>query len=111
MIKSLVRIVDYREISLMKLKNLKGTSKNTCHCDSWLAHWLEYSGADSLPNYCGESTCTSKPEVGAHVIKVNSTDKDWYIVPLCKKHNKEDEEFDLFSEIKLAQAAMSRTCG
>ncbi|MBF4230609.1 MULTISPECIES: hypothetical protein [Vibrio] len=95
----------------MKLKNLKGTSNNTCHCNSWLDHWLEYSGANSLPSQCGEKSCLNSPEVGAHVIKVNSTDKKWYIVPLCKKHNKEDEEFELYSSIKLAPALVSETCG
>lgn len=100
------------EIQLMRLKNLKGTSNNTCHCDSWLDHWRKYnSGSDPLPGCCGESSCGSSPEVGAHVIKVDSTDKDWYIVPLCKKHNKEDEEFELFSGVKLAKAAVNKTCG
>jgi len=97
----------------MKLKNLKGTSDNTCKCDSWLDHWIKFNedGDDALPNYCGEKSCTSKPQVGAHVIKVNSKDDKWYIVPLCKKHNKEDETFELFSNVSLAPANVKATCG
>lgn len=98
------------EVDTMKLKNIKGTTKNTCSCYSWLDHWLKFTKEDSLPAFCAEQSCTRDPEVGAHVIKVDSTDEDWYIVPLCKKHNKENEKFVLYSGIKLAPASVSKTC-
>ncbi|MER5076165.1 hypothetical protein ACIS7S_10410 [Providencia sp. DFU6] len=94
----------------MKLKNLKGTSKNKCSCNSWLKHWLNTTGETSLPDYCGEKSCMEKPTDGAHVIKVDSTDKDWYIVPLCHEHNENVDEFELFSGVKLAPASVSKTC-
>jgi len=95
----------------MIVKNIIGTSDNNCGCASWLDHWKTYTKQTSLPNYCTHDTCTEKPVVGAHVIKVGSEDKDWYIVPLCKKHNKEAGEFELFSGTKLAKASVSKTCG
>ena len=33
--------------------------------------------------------------VGAHVQKVNSNDKKWYIVPLCKSCNQKNEPFNV----------------
>ena len=70
----------------MKVKNINGTSDNTCKCGSWLDHWKKFSG-QSLPTYCPETKCIQKPEVGAHVQKDSSTDSSWYIVPFCKTHN------------------------
>lgn len=36
---------------------------------------------------CSCLGCTSFAEVGAHVQKRNSTDRKWYIIPLCRKCN------------------------
>jgi hypothetical protein len=69
----------------MKVRNINGTSDNSCKCGSWLAHWKNFSST-SL-KYCAEKSCTNDIEVGAHVQKPDSTDKSWYIVPLCKEHN------------------------
>ncbi|WP_214040602.1 hypothetical protein [Photorhabdus akhurstii] len=94
----------------MKVKNIVGTEDNNCSCGSWLEHWLTYSGNKSLPGFCSEISCTNKPEVGAHIIKVGSTDSDWYIVPLCKAHNKKSDEFEIV-KINLALASKKKTCG
>lgn len=94
----------------MKVHNINGTSQNTCKCGSWLNHWRNYSG-QSLPTYCPERTCTGKPEVGAHVQKDDSTDRSWYIVPLCSKHNAmTGESIELVDSIKLASANVAATC-
>ena len=95
----------------MTVTNINGTSDNICKCGSWLAHWKNYSGQE-LPTYCPESSCIQKPEVGAHVQKGNSTDKSWYIIPFCKKHNgKAGETLTVSDTIKLVPANVSETCG
>jgi len=94
----------------MKVNNINGTSNNTCKCGSWLNHWKKHSGS-MLPTYCPEKTCTEKPEVGAHVQKDGASDRSWYIVPLCKKHNAQvGESLDIL-ETKLVPANVAATCG
>jgi len=95
----------------MRVKNINGTSQRTCKCGSWLEHWRNYSG-QSIPTYCPEKACINKPEVGAHVQKDSSTDRSWYIVPLCKTHNsKTGQSLELVDSIRLASANVASTCG
>lgn len=95
----------------MKVKNINGTSNNTCKCLSWIEHWKKFSG-ESIPNYCPESGCTKQPEVGAHVQKDSSTDTGWYIIPLCKSHNNQTgESLDVSNYVTLISANVSTTCG
>lgn len=95
----------------MKVKNINGTSDNTCKCGSWLEHWKKFIG-QPLPTYCPEIKCTQKPEVGAHVQKDNSTDSSWYIIPLCKSHNGQTGgTIEISDGTKLASANVSETCG
>lgn len=95
----------------MKIKNIKGTSENTCHCESWLAHWKKYSNQDVF--ICQEKSCFNTDDlVGAHVQKGGeSKDKTWYIYPLCKKHNSSTEELEVSDECALVPANVSETCG
>ena len=94
----------------MKVRNINGTSQNTCKCGSWLDHWTKFSGK-SLPQNCYEIKCTQKPEVGAHVQK-ETTDNNWYIIPLCKKHNGlHGETIDVVSTVTFVSANVSDTCG
>jgi len=94
----------------MKVKNINGTSQNTCKCGSWLQHWKNHSG-QSLPSYCPETSCLQKPEVGAHVQKDNSADNSWYIIPLCKTHNAETgKSLTVSDSIVLVSANVSKTC-
>ena len=95
----------------MKIRNINGTSDNTCKCSSWLNHWEKFSG-QTLPTFCSEKTCTQKPEVCAHVQKDSSTDTSWYIVPLCKTHNGETgKALEIGASVRLASANVSNTCG
>lgn len=95
----------------MRVRNINGTSDNTCKCDSWLDHWTKFGGK-SLPSYCVEVKCTEKPEVGAHVQKDNSTDTNWYIIPFCKTHNgKQGESLEVTDGTTLVSANVSETCG
>lgn len=97
----------------MKLTNINGTTDNTCKCGSWLEHWKKYnSGRQPLPTYCPEKSCTKKPEVGAHVQKDGSSDRSWYIVPLCPTHNgMKGATIEVSDSISLASANVSETCG
>jgi hypothetical protein len=95
----------------MKVNNINGTSDSSCKCGSWLDHWMNFSG-ESLPSYCSEKACIRKPEVGAHVQKDSSTDRGWYIVPLCTEHNRQTgKSLDLVDSAKLVPANVSQTCG
>ena len=95
----------------MRVKNINGTSPKACKCGSWLDHWKNFSG-QSLPTWCPADGCSQKPEVGAHVQKDSATDRSWYIVPLCKKHNAETGKSPNISDsVKLVSANVSQTCG
>lgn len=87
----------------MEVKNISGTSNNTCNCESWLEHWERFGG-QSISKYCSEKSCRNKPEIGAHVQKTSVLDKNWYIVPLCKECNKRILAFELVSSVKLVSA-------
>lgn len=99
------------EVVTMKVNNVNGTSDSTCGCGSWLDHWKRFSG-QPLPSYCPERTCWKKPEVGAHVQKDSSSDRSWYIVPLCMDHNRQTgKSLDLLDGTALVSANVSQTCG
>lgn len=89
------------------VKNINGTSQNVCTCGSWYKHWRKFSGYDLT--YCSEASCLNKNPVGAHVQKANSTDNNWYIVPLCVSHNKSEITLDVESTT-LVSANKSLTC-
>lgn len=93
----------------MKVRNIKGTSDNTCKCTSWLAHWEKFSGQKA--GLCSEKSCLNTATVGAHVQKDDLTDRSWYIVPLCDGHNKQASELELWHEPTLVSANVSKTCG
>ena len=94
----------------MKLKNINGTSGLTCSCGSWLEHWAKYSN-QSIPSYCPEPNCLEKQLVGAHVQRDSETDRAWYIVPLCAKHNAKAGSLVIADYIALVSANVSETCG
>ncbi|MBZ5591218.1 MAG: hypothetical protein LAP39_03210 [Acidobacteriia bacterium] len=49
--------------------------------------------------------------MGAHVQKDSTTDKNWYIVPLCKKHNGETGKSLEIGAYTLVSANVGQTCG
>lgn len=92
-----------------KVKNINGTSDNSCKCGSWLNHWEKYGGGKA--GMCAEKACTKKAEVGAHVLKADSNDKNWYIVPMCKDHNGLlGEEIEVMDSTVLVSANTAETC-
>jgi hypothetical protein len=95
----------------MKVKNINGTWGNTCKCGSWLKHWKNFSG-QPLPTYCSEENCNQKPEAGSHVQKDDSSGRSWYIIPLCKFHDREmGRSLTIKDTVNLVSANVSLTCG
>ena len=92
---------------MTKVKNINGTTDNTCKCGSWLKHWEKFSG--KTPNYCSEKNCTQKDLVGAHVQKTTS-DMNWYIIPLCKAHNATMGELEIVDSTVFVSANKNETC-
>lgn len=94
----------------MKVKNINGTSDNTCHCGSWMDHWKKFGGQSI--NYCPVENCLAKAEVGAHVQKEGSAENRWFIIPLCRKHNGETgQSLNIGDAWPLVSANVSETCG
>ena len=94
----------------IKVKNISGTSDSSCNCGSWLDHWKKFSG-QSLPLSCREATCNGGPDCGAHVQKDSTTDRNWYIIPLCNKHNAKTTELQVKESTVFVSANVSETCG
>ena len=96
----------------MKVTNINGTSEHDCSCGSWLKHWENYNSAkQSKPILC-PACGLHLVEVGAHVQKYNSSDKIWYIVPLCKSCNNKSSYTILdVGACALAPASRTSTCG
>ncbi len=93
----------------VKVKNINGTSQNSCPCGSWLNHWKKMSGKAAY--YCSVTDCHESVEVGAHVQKDGGTDASWYIVPMCKKHNAKAPSLNIRDDVQLVPANVSKTCG
>lgn len=89
---------------MITVKNLKKSGENfpkpTCKCKTWIAHWdiNRYPNGKKEAGWCrgcGKKFAHSDL-CGGHVIKVDSTDKCRYIIPLCSSCNgKEDAEFEV----------------
>ena len=78
----------------MYVKNVNGSGRFAPRgYDSWLDYWKAQTG--EKPYYCAADNCLGTDLVGAHVQKTNSTDKNWYIVPLCKSCNKRTDTFNV----------------
>lgn len=76
------------------VKNVNGSSRFAAPkgYSSWLEYWKAQTGIN--PYYCTASFCYNHGDlVGAHVVKANSSDGRYYIVPLCKSCNARTEAF------------------
>ncbi len=80
---------------MTRIKNVVGSSRFPAPSgyESWLDYWEKKTGIKK--SICGASGCSNTVLVGAHVQKVNSADKSWYITPLCTKCNQRTDEFDV----------------
>lgn len=94
----------------MLVRNLNGTSANSCGCGSWLVHWQRHSGQRLGP--CAVVGCGNMPVVGGHVQKNALLDMSWYIAPLCVSCNaKRGQPLNLFDDLVLVPADVANTCG
>ncbi|MDD3490240.1 MAG: hypothetical protein PHR62_10200 [Paludibacter sp.] len=93
----------------MKVKNINGTTQNTCTCGSWLNHWKKFS--KQTVTVCKAKGCHNKDIVGAHVRKDVNYDDRWYIVPFCHQHNHPTTgKIELKKSTKLIPANIVTTC-
>jgi len=93
------------------VKNINGTSKNQCNCNSWLEHWENFTGL--IAGDCSVRGCTNEATVGAHVLITDGrTPNKWWIVPMCHEHNHYTnyDEMILNKTVVLAPANVSETC-
>lgn len=71
--------------------NAPNTSGKRCSCGTWLDHWQK-CGRFALPRYCPVIGCVQTELVGAHVMRLaTSNDRTVYIVPICARHNAQAE--------------------
>ncbi len=96
----------------MKVNNINGTSGRICRCGSWLKHWQNFtSHLQKSRTSCPVNDCPEKIAVGAHVQKDNAADSNWYIIPLCNKHNAETRKsLNIDDNITLVSANIAQTC-
>ena len=94
----------------MRIRNINGTSGNSCGCGSWLKHWERFSGQRT--EFCQAKGCLNGDIVGAHVQKEASTDNGWYIYPLCNAHNQRTStSLEVSDNYHLVSANVAQTCG
>ena len=79
----------------MYVTNVNGSGRYTppSGYSSWLEYWEYKTG--SKVTYCGAQNCYGTDLVGAHVQKAYSSDKSWYIVPLCRSCNNRTDTFNV----------------
>lgn len=94
----------------MRVTNIREIDEANCKCGSWLAHWEQLAGRAAY--FCSErSCCVSSGLVGAHVQMAETSDRAWYIVPLCARHTANGAALDLSDGVKPVPANLRETCG
>ena len=80
---------------MTRVINVNGSGRYTkpSGYSSWLEYWKAQTGQN--PSYCSAAGCFRHDLVGAHVQKAYSSDKTWYIVPLCSSCNQRTDAFDV----------------
>jgi hypothetical protein len=87
----------------MRVKNLGGATQNTHSSAGWLALWEKLSGQNAF--ICFVKGCIRRPSVGGQVQKDSSTDKNWYVIPLCVDcSKKKGQDLDIWDEAGLVSA-------
>jgi hypothetical protein len=95
----------------MRIKNINDMCEQSCRCGSWLEHWKNHS-KQPFPNVCPAKGCEQVPVAGAFVQKDNYFNTDWYIVPLCHKHNRlYGASLDLSDSVALVLGKAFKDCG
>jgi hypothetical protein len=94
----------------MRVKTLNIAEQNKCRSGSWLAHWEKLSGQNAF--MCFTEGCINMPSVGGHVQKDSTTDKNWYVIPLCTDCSKKSgQDLDIWDTAKFVSAKETETSG
>ncbi len=93
---------------MIEIKNLNPNPHYSCACGSWLKHWEKFS-MNKEPA-CAVANCTSCASVGTHVQLADSTDENWYVLPLCNEHAASTENLVVWKRYKLVPANTDLTC-
>lgn len=93
------------------VKNINGVLHSPCACGSWLAHWKKFSGFSHLSYFCTEKNCLRTDLTGAFVQKAESSDANWYVVPLCSVHSLHKGMIELMEHCVLVSVDKRETCG
>lgn len=91
------------------VKNINGTSGNSCKCGSWLNHWEKLSRTS--PRWCAQVACMKEAKHGAHVLRADSVISKWFIIPLCEAHNAQrGEQLYVMDSTIFISANKKETC-
>jgi len=91
----------------LRVRNLNGSTQGSSTTGSWLTYWEKFSGQTAYG--CFVSGCKNKRSVGGHVQKDSTTDKSWYIVPLCDECSKKTgQDLDVWDLAMLVPANIAR---
>ena len=76
----------------MKVRSTIGSAdwkSPVCKCKTWIQHWCNNTTETHYPAKCPgcKKSVTKSDWDGAHVRKINSEDKKFYITPLCSACN------------------------
>ena len=93
----------------MIVKNINYKRQPSCKCCTWLDHWVKICGKP-VPENCSEARCLEKPVLGAHVQKDDSSDTNWYIIPLCVKHSIKARFLKIGDTTTFVSAHVNDTC-
>ncbi len=91
----------------MKVRNLNKAVSSGYDSGGWLTYWEKFSG--QAARECFVSGCKNARSVGGHVQKDSSTDKSWYVVPLCDDCNrKTGQDLEIWDLAMLVPANITR---
>jgi hypothetical protein len=67
--------------------------------DSWISYWESHKRLQCIDGRYECPACNQLVAkhrfVGAHVQKVNSADRKWYIIPICRPCNNRTDDFEV----------------
>jgi hypothetical protein len=90
----------------MRVKNLNKAAQDKSSGGSWLTHWEKHSGQNAW--MCYVQGCIGRPSAGGRVQKDGSTDRGWYVIPLCATCNdKSGQDLEIWAEATLVSARES----
>jgi hypothetical protein len=96
----------------MRVTNVNGSSVHDIPTGyaSWLSYWESYEilSDDDIKCYACDEYMTRDDLVGAHVRKPYSSDKKWYIIPLCRPCNGRKGNFDVNPDYLVPTPSRSR---